>query len=133
MASLAACGSETSAPRVEDVSLVAVGVVFDLAGTPVDEVVVHLQAMRDGRSGGALGCTGSALIGNKVVLTDADGRFAMELGARSIAGTPVCIIVLATRRGQSTWRDTASVVYPYLPRTAVTPPDTVRVEMRLPP
>ena len=132
-APLAACGTETSAPRVEDVTLVAVGVVLDLVGTPVDGAVVHLQALNEGRSGGPLGCTGSLLIGDKVVQTRADGRFAMEFGARSIAGTAVCVIVLGMRPEQSTWRDTASVLMPFIPRTAVTPPDTVRLELRLPP
>src|SRR5688500_15029767 len=132
MTSLAACGAEPSAPRVEDVSLVAVGVVLDVAGTPVDRALVHLQAVREGRSGGDFGCTGSSLIADQLVVTGADGRFAMELGARSIAGTAVCIVALARRQGESVWRDTASVVRPFIPRTAVTPPDTVRFELRLP-
>jgi hypothetical protein len=57
---------------------------------------------------------------------------AMELGAGSIGGNSVCIIALAKRLGAARWGDTVSFVYPFIPRTAVTPPDTTRVELRLP-
>lgn len=130
-ASLVACIPESSAPRVEDVSLVVVGEVRTATGTPAGGAIVHLQAMADGRSGGELGCMGSSLIGDKAGLSNSNGQFVMELGARPIGGTPVCIIALAKRFAAVSWSDTASVVFPFIPRTAVTPPDTVRVDLRL--
>ena len=132
MVSVAACVSETSAPPAGGVSLVIIGDVRTAAGAPTSQAIVHLQALSQGRSGGELGCTGSSLIGDKVGLTGDDGRLAMELGAGSIGGSSVCIIALAKRLGAVRWGDTVSFVYSFIPRTALTPPDTVPVELRLP-
>ena len=130
--SVAACGPETSAPPAGGVSLVVISDVRTAAGAPKSQAMVHLQALRQGRSSGELGCTGSSLIGDKAGLTGDDGRLAMELGAGSIGGNSVCIIALAKRLGAAKWGDTVSFVYPFIPRKAVTPPDTVPVELRLP-
>ena len=129
---LTGCAGEPGAPQGQDVTLVIVGVVSDASGQPVDQAIVHLQAMGEGRSGGNFGCTGSFLIDHSITVTEADGRFAMEVGGQPTGGAPVCVIALATRRRESTWRDTASVVRSSIPRTAATPPDTIRVDLALP-
>ena len=130
VAILAACGGDSTAPTFVESSLVATGRVLGAGGVPAQSAIVQIDAMNKGRPGGEYGCDGEYLTGNWVTSADADGRFAFTLTMQS-NGTPFCVIVRAVGIGDSTWRDTASVVRAFKPVAPGVAPDTVHFELEI--
>jgi len=114
----------------EEAALVAVGRAVDASGAPVDGAAITVQTIWPGRAGGRFGCTGSYLVGHWTVVTTADGQFALDLRLTT-PRAPICVVVLGALSGETTWRDTASVVTPFTAVTQGAVPDTVRFDLRL--
>lgn len=127
---LAACSRDSTAPKFVESSLVAAGRVLGAGGVPAQNALVGIDAMNKGKAGGDYGCDGEYLVGNWATFADADGRFALTLNLQS-NGTPYCVIVRAVGVGDSTWRDTASVVRVFKPVSPGVAPDTVRFELQV--
>jgi len=127
---LAACGGDSTAPRFVESSLVASGRVLSAAGAPAGDAIVGIEAMNKGKSGGDYGCTGEYLVGDWVTTTDVDGRFTFKMNLQSNGG-PLCVVVRAAGRGDTTWRDTASVVRGFTPVAPGAAPDTVWFDLRV--
>ena len=128
LTALAACAGDSTAPRFVESSLVAAGRVLGAGGAPAKNALVGIDAMNKGKAGGEYGCDGEYLVGNWFAFADADGRFTLTLNLQS-NGAPFCVIVRAVGVGDSTWRDTASVVRAFTPVAPGVSPDTVRFEL----